>query len=248
MKRILITRPRAQAEEFGQAVQAAGYEPLFLPVIEIRPLAENQALALALSRLPRYDWVIFTSANAVQVVCECADRPARWPESARVAAVGPKTAQALRAQGLEPAWMPEEYVAEALLPGLGELQGKLVLLPCAELARQDLPQAIAAAGGTAHEITVYQTLPAAPEPAGLAALRAGVDVITCTSPSSVENLLALAQRSGLNPLALPGDPLFACIGPVTASAARAAGLARVLTAEEFTTAGLVQAIQNYMNR
>ncbi|MGE5250953.1 MAG: uroporphyrinogen-III synthase, partial [Bacteroidota bacterium] len=143
---------------------------------------------------------------------------------------------------LNPAFVPEEYVAEAILPGLGDLCGKWVLLPRAEIARKALPKAIAAADGIAHEIAVYQTLPAAPDPEGMAALRSGVDVVTFTSPSTVENFIAILEQNGLDPLNLPGKPRFACIGPITEAAARRAGLTGLIVASQYTSEGLISLI------
>src|SRR3989304_3171702 len=91
----------------------------------------------------------------------------------RVAAIGPKTAEALRKYNIEPDFIPEEYVAEAILPGLGDLHGKWVLLPRAEIARKSLPEAIVKAGGTAHEIVGYQKLPAVVGMEGVGGLKTG---------------------------------------------------------------------------
>jgi uroporphyrinogen-III synthase len=121
-----------------------------------------------------------------------------------------------------------------------------VLLPRAEIARKALPEAIVAAGGVAHEIAVYQTLPAEPDPDGLAALRSGVDALTFTSPSTVENFVELARRAGLDPLRLPGDPQIACIGPITQKAAEEAGFVDVLVAEEYTSEGIVDLLRSGM--
>ena len=119
MKRILITRPRAQADDFAHNLRAAGFEPIFFPVIEIQPIENNVALERALSKLGCYDWLVFTSVNAVQVVCS------QLPNESmpQVAAIGPKTADALKARGITPDFVPEEYVAEAILPGLGDVRG-----------------------------------------------------------------------------------------------------------------------------
>ncbi len=244
MKRVLITRPRAQADPFASALRAAGFEPVYLPVIEIRPAEDNRQLDRALSQLSHYEWVIFTSANGVQVVF---DRPyfasgvnrSAYPY---YAAVGPKTAEALRQRGVSPDLVPDEYIPEAILPGLGEVSGKWILLPRAEMAREILPKAIAAAGGIAHEITVYKTIPARPDPEGIAALQSGVDVITLTSPSAVQNLAAIVRQSGLDLLNLPGAPCIACIGPITEKAASEAGFANLAVAPQYTTDGLVQLI------
>lgn len=245
MKRILITRPRSQAEPFALALRQAGFEPHFFPVIEIHPWPDTWALDQALRNLPAYAWIVFTSVNGVEQVCQRMGQLgiSALPNGLRIAAIGPKTAGALAQNGLPPAFVPAEYVAEAILPGLGDLHERWVLLPRAEIARPALPRAILEAGGTAHEIAVYRTLPAEPDPAGLAALRQGVEVITLTSPSTVENFFALARQHDLDPLALPGNPTYVSIGPITAAAARQLGLQRLAVAEEYTSEGLLQAIQ-----
>ena len=159
-----------------------------------------------------------------------------------VAAIGPKTAEALCKRNIEPDFIPDEYVAESILHGLGDVENKWILLPRAEIARPQLPEAIAQAGGIPHEITVYKTLPAAMDMNGLAMLKSGVDVITFTSASTVENFIALTQQQGLDPLHLPNHPLFACIGPITEQAAKDAGFQNIVTAKEYTTDGLIDVI------
>ena len=256
MKRILITRPRAQSDSFADALYAAGFEPIFFPVIEIRPVEDNAELDTAIKNIKKYDWVVFTSVNTVEVLF-APSSPALPPqgkgvsspfgrgqgEGIKIAAIGPKTADALRKHNIEPDYIPEEFIAEAILPGLGDLKNKWVLLPRAEIAPKTLPEAIAKAGGIAHEITVYKTLPAQPDAEGMAALKSGVDVITMTSPSTVQNFCAIARQNKLDPLNLPNNPLFACIGPVTEKAAREEGIIKFVTAKEYTTEGLIEAIR-----
>ena len=240
MKRILITRPRAQAGEFASRLRSSGFEPVYFPVIEIKPVEDNIALERALSKLGCYEWIVFTSVNAVEVVFGNYSRLIFDDEvGTRFAAIGPKTAGSLKARGIAPDFVPEEYVAEAILPGLGNLLGKWVLLPRAEIARKALPEAIFNAGGVPHEITVYKTLPSMPSPEGLAALHSGVDAITLTSPSTVQNFIAIAEENGLDPRNLPNNPHFACIGPITEQAAREAGLSNLMVAKEYTTDGLM---------
>lgn len=245
MTRILITRPRAQAGDFAEKLHLAGFEPIFFPVIEILPIEENVALEKALEKLNCYEWVVFTSVNAVEVVF---DKYSTFFSGGRLgvrfAAIGPKTAEALQKRGVTPDFVPKEYVAEAILPGLGDLKNKWVLLPRAEIARQELPKAILTAGGIAHEIVVYRTLPAEIDMNGLTALKMGVDVITFTSASTVENFVAIMCQNKLDPLNLPNNPLFACIGPITEQAAREEGLSNLVVAKEYTTEGLIQIISN----
>ena len=243
--RILITRARAQANNFAEKLRSAGYKPVFFPVIEISPIENNLALDEALEKLDCYEWVIFTSVNAVNVVFDnYSSLLLGEGQGVRVAAIGPKTAEALKARGVTPDSVPEEYVAEAILPGLGDLLGKWVLLPRAEIARKALPEAIANAGGIAHEITVYKTLPAQPDSEGLAALKSGVDVVTLTSPSTVQNFFAITKQNGLDPLNLPNNPLFACIGPITEQTAKEEGLVNLVVAKEHTTEGLIEVISH----
>ena len=243
MKRILITRAPSQANEFAGKLREAGFEPIYFPVIEIKPVEDNVALERALSKLGCYEWTVFTSVNAVDVVCN--QFPAlHWNESTQVAAIGPKTADALRARSVTPDFIPEEYVAEAILPGLGDLRGKWVLMPRAEIARKELPEAICTAGGVPHEITVYRTLPAQVNPEGLESLRTGADVITFTSASTVDNFVAIVRKNNLDPFNLPRKPQVACIGPITAQAARQAGFENVLVAKEYTTEGLIEVVKN----
>jgi uroporphyrinogen-III synthase len=245
MKKILITRPRAQANDFANQLRTAGFEPIFFPVIEIQPIEANTALDRALEKLDCYEWVVFTSVNAVSVVFDRLSSAFTLDgRSVKVAAIGPKTANALKERGITAHFVPEEYVAEAILPGLGDLRGKWVLLPRAEIARKTLPEAIFQAGGIPHEITVYRTLPAHPSNEALASLSSGVDVITLTSQSTVENFIALTKQNGLDPLHLPNNPTFACIGPITEQAAKEAGLPNVIVAKEYTTDGLMTVLND----
>jgi uroporphyrinogen III methyltransferase/synthase len=242
MKRVLVTRARAQADSFAAELTAAGFEPICFPVIETRPIKNNTELDGAIKNIKKYAWIVFTSVNAVDVFFE--QGQPTGVSMPNIAAIGPKTAEALRRHNVQPNFMPHEYIAEAILPGLGDLKNKWVLLPRAEIARSELPRAILNAGGIAHEIVVYQTLPAEVEMNGLNALKAGIDVITFTSASTVENFTAILHQNGLNPLSLPHHPLIICIGPITGQAARDEGFQNIVVAKEYTTEGLIETLAN----
>jgi len=244
MQQILITRPGEEAAEFAHQVRAASFEPVLFPTIAIRPVEDNVALQRALAKLACYDWVVFTSANAVRFF-PSTQLSSRWGEDRereRIAAIGAKTAKALRARGIEPDLIPETHTAEALVSAMGDLRGRWVLFPSSDIAREALPEGVAKASGVVHQIVVYRTLPTEPDPEGLTALRAGVDWLTFTSPSTARNFVALVHNAGFDPFHLPGAPKVACIGPVTADAARELGFHVDAIAEPHTSEGLLNAI------
>jgi uroporphyrinogen-III synthase len=248
MIRVLVTRPKKNATEFAAALQAIDAEAVFFPTIAIQPVADTSLLDRALSRLDYYDWLVFTSANAVDVVLERLadlDIPT-MPHNLRVAAVGPKTAARLMAANIHPEFVPEKYIAEAVVHGLGDLCGRWVLLPMADIAHDTLPQAIQAADGIAHVITAYHTVTEVEDLDIESLFSLGLDVITFTSGSSVRNFFSLLKRTDLDALNLPGKPLVACIGPKTAHVAQKAGLRVDVVAETHTIQGLMEAIATHL--
>lgn len=248
--RVLITRPKKDSLEFAQALQEIGAEAVFLPTIEIAPLADTHALDQAITRLHCYDWLVLTSSNAAEIFLgrKAALEIGGLPENLRIAAIGSRTAARIQEQGIKPDFVPDEYKAEAILPGLGDLHGKWVLLPMADIAHDTLPRAIREADGIAHVITAYRTLPAEPDSNGLAALREGLDYITFTSGSTARNFVDLVKGAGLDPFHLPGDPQIACIGPKTAHVAEELGFHVSVVAKTYTVAGLLQAITSHRRK
>jgi uroporphyrinogen III methyltransferase/synthase len=244
-KRIVITRPRDKADAFAAALDELGAHPIFFPTIQISPVQDTLILDRALRRLTCYDWIVLTSISAVQVVwdrLEVLDIE-RLPETLRLAAVGPKTAEALKERGARVDFIPQEFTGEAILPGLGDLRGRWVLLPVADIAHRSLPDGILAAGGAPHVVIAYHTRPAQADPTGLQELREGVDVVAFTSGSTAQNFFSLVREAGFDPFDLPGDPLIACIGPKTARAAKEVGFDVDIVAEAYTVEGLIEAIQ-----
>jgi uroporphyrinogen-III synthase len=222
-RRILVTRATHQAGTLSKGLRAAGYEPVEVPVLEIRPPENLRPLNAAIGALASYDWLIFTSANTVRALTDRATELQLLlavPQTAQIAAIGSSTAQALRAANLSVSFIPENYVVESLIAGLqGNWAGKRVLLARAVTARDVIPDALRAAGATVDVVDAYRNvLPEdAPEKLRLA-LTAPIHAATFTSSSSVTHLADAAAKAGI-PFPLPQVPAVS-IGPVTSRTLR----------------------------
>lgn len=246
-KRVLITRPRAQAEGFARALSTAGAQPIFFSVIEIIPPDDYSALDFAIQSLEGYDWLIFTSVHGVEAFFKRLEVLGikRIPPRLHVAAVGSRTARFLSEHGLWTDRIPDEFIAEAMLPDFGKnIYGKRFLLPQSNLARTVLANEIRSAGGLVTEVVAYRNRLSEPTVSEIDALRSGVDIVTFTSPSTVRNFITVLQQYGFDVSNLPGNPLFACIGPTTKQAAEEAGLSNLIVSNEYTTKGLIETLDN----
>jgi uroporphyrinogen III methyltransferase/synthase len=199
-KRVLITRTRRQASALARLLAEEGAVPIELPAIEIEPSVDEAALEAALDglRAGAYAWVVFTSANGVEIffgLMRERDLDARAFTGARVAAIGPATADALAERGISADALPDEYVAEGVVEALRPhlRPGDRVLVPRAEGARPELIEGLSALGGQVDEVTIYRAAVPKEAPAeALSLLReGGIDIVTFTSSSTVRNLAAL---------------------------------------------------------
>jgi len=248
-RRIAVTRAREQAGELARALEALGAQVIAAPMIRIEPLSDLAPLGAALTQLARYAWLVFTSQNTVEVVCERLPEWGLAPHDlarAAVAAIGPATAAALARHGVAPDLVPEEFVAEAVVGALaarGELRGKRVLLPRARAARDALPDGLRRLGAVVDVIPVYDTVRETGDDGGLAAeiLAGRIDAVTFTSSSTVRHFVDIVGPEA----ATSGRFAAAVIGPVTAATARELGLAVAVEAEEYTIPGLVEALVRY---
>ena len=249
-RRILITRPRAQAMPFARLIENLGGEIVDFPTIEIVAPLKYDSLDQAIQNLSCYHWIIFTSVNAVRSFLARArvlNRDPQSLENVKIAAIGPETGSELERNGLKPALVPGEYRAEAILDGLvpSEMRGHRVLLPRAAEAREVLPETLRKWGAEVDVVEAYRTVPVAREPSWLRPdLSAGkIDMVTFTSSSTVKAFVALFGGDNLQ--ALMRHVTVACIGPITKSTAEEAGLHVDVVAREYTVAGLTRVIAEY---
>ncbi len=247
--KIVVTRPRDQADEFVMRLHQRGAVVVRFPVIRIEPLEDTSELDQALRNLNTYDWLIVTSVNGVEAVWDRFSALGIPPtfDNVRIAAIGPKTAAALEHQSVTPTFVPQEYVAEAILPGLGELTGRKFLLARADLARPALAVALREAGGEVDDLDCYRTVSEEPHRQTFIELQSGADIVTFTSPSTVDNFVRLLREEGLEPTALPGDPIIACIGPITAARAEKFGFHVDIVPDSYTTEGLIDAMATFQH-
>lgn len=230
MRRVLWTRQ--SGDSLAASLREAGFELVEVPLVRFAPPAESGPLAAAVRRLRDggYDWVVFTSARAVDaVVSEAPEALA----AARIACVGPATAARVQEAGYRSDLVPESANAAALAAALAaKLRGhERILFPRADNAGATTTAVLTAAGAQVDDPVAYRTEPDPEAPQRLAAaLAAGVEAVVFASGEAVSQ-----YREVGGPLDLPA----VCIGPVTASAARSAGFDQVRAAEAPTAAALV---------
>jgi len=248
-RRIVVTRPRAQALGFIDALSALGADVLPCPTIEIVAPQSWAPLDAAIDRLESYDWLVLTSANGVQMFFDRLRerrRDVRALHRARVAAVGSETAAAIATRGVLVDVVPDEFRAEAVAEAMcaAGMAGARVLLPRAAVAREVLPQMLRAAGAVVDEVASYRSAAPLRDTSELRALLAegAVDLITFTSSSTVTNFVALLGSEAASQIA--AAPV-GCIGPITADTARAAGLRVAVQSSVYTIAAFTEAIVAY---
>lgn len=249
-KRVLVTRAVHQAGSLAHLLRDEGAQPILAPTIALGPPEDEGPLRDAVTHLGRYEWLVFTSANAVDAFFSALDRAgldARAIGAGQLCAIGAKTKAALAAHGLRtdlvPADARAEGVIEALRPMLRERTR--ILLPRAEVAREVLPDSLRSAGAEVDVVPAYRNVP--PEDTEVQRIRSlidpeEVDAVLFTSSSTVENLSDLLGEDAaarLNALAL-----FS-IGPVTTETAERLGLRVSATARSQTIESLVDAARAY---
>jgi uroporphyrinogen III methyltransferase/synthase len=256
-KRILVTRPRDQAEELAQRLEGMGAEAIIAPLIRIVPPEDYGPLDTACANAGSFDWIIFSSGNAVDVFMQRLHglgRDLRALAGARVCAVGVATAERLARYGLRVDVIPAEYRGEAVVSALGErhdLAGRKVLLPRADIGREVIAEELRKRGADVTEVVAYRTVVAEIDREGepdiyRMLLDKRIDVVTFTSASAVRTFVKVM---GAEPAAdLLRTTVVASIGPVTAEAAAQVGIKTTILPAQYTVASLVEAIVEHFER
>lgn len=240
--RVLVTRPRAQARDLIAALESWGARVVLFPTVEIVPPADPGPLDRAVARMADFQWLVFTSANAVTAVFDRLGAVSLPDSGLRIAALGPATAAEVRRRGARVDFVPSEYLSECLGGELPEVEGRAILVPQGDQAGSELGLALAKRGARVETVEAYRTAaPDRPDPRELADLAVGVDAAVFTSGSAVRHLFTLLGNDGAQ-LALKGA-VIACIGPVTAGVARALGLEVQVEPAEHTVPAVAEALR-----
>jgi len=250
-KTILITRSAHQTNELVHLIEQNGGTPIVFPTIEILPTETWDRCDRAIDSLYMYDGVIFTSTNGVEFFIRRMKERGREASELRgkiICVVGETTRRAIEQLGVPVTTMPEKFTALDLATKLQQedLDGKTFLFPRGNLANDALPEILKRLGASVDAVTVYRTQKPNPENTEniQSMLLAGeIDVVTFTSPSTVQNFVALFSARTVR--RFQQHCAFAAIGPRTAAALKQFGLQAGIVARESTVQGLVRAIANH---
>jgi len=248
-KRIVVTRPRAQAGELTRRLSELGAEVVEFPTISIAPPGDYKPMDRAIAQLQQYDWLFFTSVNGVQSFFNRLrhfGNDSKDIDHLKVVAIGPETAGRLQDEGVHVYLVPAKYQAEGILEGLNstEIRGRRILMPRAAKAREILPETLRQWGASVDVVQAYETVLPPNCHFGLRELfEKQIDAITFTSSSTVENFLRLLE--GEDPNQILQAVIVACIGPITARTAMDSGLRVDIVPDEYTIPGLVGAIVKF---
>ncbi len=242
-RRILVTRARAQASEFADLLEANGAEVIQFPTIEIHPLEIDST---EIPSPDRYDWVIFTSVNAVEIYYKHIQekgKDTRVFGGCSICAVGPKTVEALNCIGIYPDFVPSHASGKVVATEIEDVQGKKILLPRAKIATADLPNILRERGAHVDDVPLYDTVKAAGENSDAIEkdlLEGRIDFVTFTSSSTVTNFLEMFPTRTVEYLL--ANVRVAVIGPTTEATAMEHGVRVDIVAREATIGSLVEAI------
>lgn len=250
-KRIVVTRARAQASGLVEKISDLGGEPVEFPTIFIEKEDNYTALHNAFTKINNYDWLIFTSVNAVKVFfteLRRVNMDIRHLQGIKICAIGPATRDSLEEKGIIVDTMPDEYRAEGIVEELKNKikPGQWVLLPRARGARSLLPEAIKGWGAHVNEVFIYKAVAEKRVSKDMfeEIIDGNIDFVTFTSSSTVDNFVNIVGKD--NALRINKKTKIACIGPITAQTAEKAGFTIDVMAKDYTIEGLIDAIINYV--
>ena len=240
-KKIVVTRTRSQSSKLSKLLSSLGAKAIEFPTIEIKKMEDMSGLRNSISNIEKYNWIIFTSQNAINIFFEelfASGKDSRALGNAKIAVIGRASGDELKQYGLVPDIIPEKFVAESLLEEFAKLNitNKKILIPCSADARMTLKDGLTQMGAEVDRVDIYNAAKPSYENDGLLEKIKEADMITFTSSSTVTNFFSICHET---------NAAIASIGPVTTDTIIKHGFNPSITAEEYTIEGLVEGIVGF---
>ena len=244
-RRVVVTRPLQQSTRFTELLTEIGAYVIQMPTVEVRGMGSSEDLDRAVINFSQFDWVVFTSTNAVRFFAESVKRQdipmVDFCQETRVCCVGPETANISASYGMDAECVPPTYTGQGIVDLFSfreDLNGKSFLIPSGSEARPTVPDGLRALGANVRVVLAYETVPVNKvSDKILTEINSGVDLLTFTSPSTVKNFHKLVGERVCAPVAV--------IGPVTAEEAEQLGYKVLVQPDEYSISGLVGSIVQY---
>lgn len=238
-KKIIITRSYEQIDDFSDRIRERGGIPFLMPGIKTTPFHDNPELIAAIDSINDFDWIVFTSTNAVRYFFQLTGEKGIKKINAKIATVGPSTAKYVEKLGYRVHAMPDEYLAENLKASMGKIKGKKILLPQANIARKVLIEILRQNGAEVKDVILYKTekLNLNEEQKKLIQTE-GIHYITFASSSAANAFLSsLGENYDMN------NSKIVCIGPRTAQTVSELGYTPDIIASPYTVDGMIKAME-----
>lgn len=244
-KKVLVPRGAGQANSFSQLVKNYGGIPIEIPLIAFRPIEKNHQVQAVLDQINTYDWIIFTSNVTVETFFTFLKDFNAFP---KIAVIGTKTEEVLKERGFQAEFVPSAYVAEVFvdefLPKVPS--SSRVLIPKGNLAREYISRSLIKNGVHADEIVIYETYMPDASREKLARMLAGggLDILTFTSPSTVDHLMEVVQEYQLD--SHLKNCVISCIGPITEKKLRQYGFTVHASPKEYAVKEMIESTIEYL--
>lgn len=239
-RRILVTRAADQSERLEELLRELGAEPVAVPLIKFRRIVDENEAASKLEQLQEFDWILFTSSNAIRYFFELLGSRS-IPEFIKLACVGSKTASKLREFGYEPHFVPSKFSSRQLALEIDLKKGEKILYPSPKEISSDLDSSLESAGATVTRWPIYETLQVDIRREDLESTYADIDAVTFASPSVISSYCKQIPEYQTT----LKNTVTACIGPMTSRRADEMGVRVDVIPEEYTVEGMVEALKTH---
>jgi uroporphyrinogen-III synthase len=246
-KKVLVPRGRKEAKSFSRLLEGFGGIPVEIPLIAFRPAEINHKLRNLLETLHTYDWIIFTSKVTVETIATLIG-PDQLPRLPKIAVIGEKTAEVLKANGLTADFLPSKFVAETFVEEfLPYIQrGMKVCIPKGNLARDYIAEVLRQAGAIVDEAVVYETYMPEESRNKLKTMLTEnqLDILMFTSSSTVDHFMEVVKEYNLENQLEPC--LIGCIGPITEEKLKTYGLTVHASPKVYTVEEMIKSMNHYL--